>query len=891
MGKKINERLMEIFSNNGNVRENIYILINTLGEIAIIIAIIGDIIIKENIVEILVLVGAAIAVPLITKYTILSNNLQKGSIIMSLAIITIIVPAAFFFGGGMAGGGVLWFTFAYMYIGLTVKGRPCRIMVLTLSVEIVVYYILCYYYPHLAPYHLKLPWYIDSCLSIILVGFLSYYMVISQYRLYLIENEKAQERAKEIDDMNKAQSRFFSSMSHEIRTPINTIIGLNEMTLRENVGEEVTENSRNIQAASKILLSLINDILDMSKIESGKMDIVKVQYDVGRMLSEIVNMIWVKANEKGLKFSISVDPSMPAQLFSDEVRIKQILINLLNNAVKYTDEGSVTLSVHCVRLGGGIARVTYSIEDTGMGIRKENIPHLFDAFRREDTEKNRYIEGTGLGLSIVKQLVDLMGGTISVSSVYTKGSTFEVEIDQEIADESIIGDFSAVKLHSANERYEYHQSFEAPEAKILVVDDNSTNLLVVKKLLKDTKVNVTMAGSGKECLELTLKDKYDVILMDHLMPEMNGIECMHAIKEQAGGLNKTSPVVALTANAGSENQALYRREGFDEYLVKPVDPADLENIIQTLLPEDMVTRTKETGESFESDKIVREMRKKVPMLITTESMADLPGELLDALGIPVISCSVHMDRGVFYDGDETGSDGIVRYMEDSTVIAQSMAPSVEEYEQFFSEMLVKAQHIIHITTAKYASESFVNACEAALSFYNVRVVDSGQLSSGTGLLALGAYDMVNAGKSDPELIMQSLETLREKIEFSFIIRTTDYLFRGGRLSGRMNKLCDTLMLHPVINTRDYRTHTKRIIAGDFERVKDKYIRSTLKNPETIDTRVLFITYVGMRMSEVEKIREEVAGIVAFDKVYLTKAAPSIAINCGPGTFGLIFARK
>lgn len=716
-------------------------------------------------------------------------------------------------------------------------------------------------------------------------------LFVHEYRLYLGEYEKAKAQAREIESMNKAQSKFFSSMSHEIRTPINTIIGLNEMTLRECTDEEIAENSRNIQAASNILLSIINDILDMSKIESGKMDIVRVQYDVGKMLSEIVNMIWVKAHEKGLEFQISVDPSMPAQLFSDEVRIKQILINLLNNAIKYTPSGKVTLSVHCVRAGHNIARVAYSIEDTGIGIKKESIPHLFDAFRREDEEKNRYIEGTGLGLSIVKQLVDLLGGTISVSSVYTKGSTFEVELDQEIANEGIIGEFSTSKFHGASEKYEYHQSFEAPEAKILVVDDNSTNLLVVTKLLKNTKVKITTADSGKAALQHTLTDKYDVILMDHLMPEMDGIECLHAIKEQAGGLCKSTPVVALTANAGSDSQALYRREGFDEYLVKPIDHESLETVIQNLLPDNLVSITTKTGESFESDKIVREMRKKVPVMITTESMADIPPEILEKIRIPIIPCSVRMDKGLFYDGNETGSDGIVRYMEDSTVIAKSEAPSVSEYEEFFSEILTKAQHIIHITTAKHASESYLNACEAAISFYNVRIMDSGSLSSGTGLLALYGYDMADSGQLDADTIIERLEEKRKKIEFSFIIRTTEYLYRGGRLSGKVNKFCDRFMLHPVIGSQNFKTHTKGIIAGDYSRVQKRYIRSVLKNPQTINTSSLFITYVGMKVSEIEKIKEEVLSIVAFEKVYTTKAAPSVAINCGPGTFGLIFARK
>ncbi|MCR5676113.1 MAG: DegV family EDD domain-containing protein [Lachnospiraceae bacterium] len=891
MAKKIKGFMQSILNYHKDVRSSIFLLVTAVAVIALVLAIIGDIVIGENPAEILILIATVLAGPILTCLAIKNDRLQLGAVAIAAGIVFLITPIAFVFGGGLTGGGVIWFCFAYIYIGLTVKGRTRIVMVGLLTVEITALYILCYYYPQLAPDHDKRSWFVDSLVSVILVGYICYYMVVSQYRLYLAEYEKAKEQAQEIEEMNRAQSKFFSSMSHEIRTPINTIIGLNEMTLRENAGPEVAENARNIQAASKILLSLINDILDMSKIESGKMDIVKVHYDVGKMLSEIVSMVWVKAYEKGLDFSVSVDPGLPAQLFSDEVRIKQILINLLNNAVKYTPAGSVTLSVHCVRTGGNMARVTYSVQDTGMGIKKENIPHLFDAFRREDTEKNRYIEGTGLGLSIVKQLVDLLGGTISVSSVYTKGSTFEVEIEQEIVDESIIGDFSAMKLNRADEAYAYHQSFEAPEAKILVVDDNSTNLLVVKKLLKDTKVQVTCADSGKAGLEQTLTDHFDLILMDHLMPEMDGIACMHAVRDQAGGLCKNTPVVALTANAGSENQALYRREGFDEYLVKPVDPVELEKVVRTLLPHDKVIRSVESDRSYESDRIVREMRKKVPVLITTESMADLPPDIQKRLGIPVIPCCVRMDRGLFYDGEETDSDGIVRYMEDSTVIATSEAPTVEEYEAFFSEMLTKAQHIIHITTAKYASHSFANACEAALSFYNVRVVDSGNLSSGTGLLALYGFDLADSGQQDTEVMVDSLEKRREKIEFSFIIRTTEYLFRGGRLSFGVNKLCDALMLHPIISTSECRIQTRGIIAGNYERVKKKYIRSVLKDPDTIDTSVLFITYVGMRMSELRKVRETVEDIITFDRVYVTKAAPSIAINCGPGTFGLIFARK
>ena len=594
----------------GTTRAKIFILLTFIGMVSLIFAIIADVILGENLAEILVLVSTILIVPIITIVAVKKDKVQLGASVIAAGIVFGIVPIVFLFGGGLTGGGIIWFVFTYLYIGIILVGKFRVIMLTALTVMISALYTIGYFWPHLLPLHVHFAWYLDSFVSILLVGLAVYFMVQIQYRLYLEESEKAKAQAKKIEELNQAQNRFFSSMSHEIRTPINTIIGLNEMTLRETVSDEVAENARSIQAASKILLSLINDILDMSKIESGKMDIVKVQYDVSKMLSDIVSMTLIRANEKGLKFIISVDPSMPSQLFSDEVRIKQILINLLNNAVKYTNSGYVALSVHCTKTDAGKALVTYSVEDTGIGIRKESMPHLFDAFRREDEEKNRYIEGTGLGLSIVKQLVELLGGTISVNSVYTKGSTFVVSIEQEIADESIIGDFDSNKVNRIKDAHSYHQSFEAPDARILVVDDNATNLLVVKKLLKDTKMQIDTADSGEKCLNMTLLHRYDLILMDHLMPKIDGVECFHAIKDQDGGLCKKTPVVALTANAGGENQAFYKREGFDEYLVKPVDSTELENTVRRLLPPDIVKATDEKSEDYESDSIVREIRKK-----------------------------------------------------------------------------------------------------------------------------------------------------------------------------------------------------------------------------------------------------------------------------------------
>ena len=391
-----------------------------------------------------------------------------------------------------------------------------------------------------------------------MVGFVASILILFLNKLYEDENKLSIRQKKEIEELNRAENHFFSSMSHEIRTPINTIIGLNEIILRGDIPEDVAENARNIQGASKMLLTLINDILDLSKIKSGKMEIVNVSYETGAVFSEIVNMIWIKAKEKGLEFKLHVDPSIPSMLCGDEVRIKQVLINLLNNAVKYTKEGSVTLSVRCERLTLNRVRVWYTVEDTGQGVKKENIPYIFNAFKRVDEEKNRHIEGTGLGLSIVQQLVELMGGEISVNSVYTKGSKFIVMLEQDIIDDSELGTFTLSSRTRVHNGEQYKQSFEAPDSHILVVDDNEMNLMVVCKLLSETKMQIDTALSGAECLQLTQNQHYDCILMDHLMPEMDGIQCFHKLRSQPGGLCQGVPVIALTANAGSDNQQLYQ---------------------------------------------------------------------------------------------------------------------------------------------------------------------------------------------------------------------------------------------------------------------------------------------------------------------------------------------
>ena len=467
--------------------------------------------------NILLLAASLTAMYIIVKVSIQKEQIHAGATAISVLLL-LIFPISFFTAGGFYSGVPEWFVFCFIYVCITLQGRRMAVFFGLCTAETLLCYGLAFYFPEFVAQNTQRHSFFDSAFSVVMVGLLNCVLLLFLNRMYEEENALSQQQKKEIEELNKAENNFFSSMSHEIRTPINTIIGLNEIILRGNIPEDVAENARNIQGASKMLLTLVNDILDLSKIKSGKMEIVNVSYQTGALFSEIVNMIWIKAQEKGLEFRLYVDPSIPSMLFGDEVRIKQILINLLNNAVKYTREGFVKLSVRCERQGVNRVRVWFTVEDSGQGVKKENIPYIFNAFQRVDEEKNRHIEGTGLGLNIVRQLVELMGGEISVNSVYTKGSTFLVAIDQGIVDENELGEFTLDSRVRGQEGDRYQQSFEAPEAHILVVDDNDMNLIVVRKLLAETKVQIDTASSGAECLQMTLKQHYDGIRWSIKMP-------------------------------------------------------------------------------------------------------------------------------------------------------------------------------------------------------------------------------------------------------------------------------------------------------------------------------------------------------------------------------------
>lgn len=421
-------------------------------------------------------------------------------------------------------------------------------------------------------------------MSLIVAEIVNSLITEQNYRL-LDALRKEKRSQQEAEAANMAKSSFLANMSHEIRTPINAILGMNEMILREEKDPAIRGYAGNIQASGNSLLSIVSDVLDISKIESGKLEIIPVDYEVNSLISDCCNLAAGRAKAKELELLVECADNVPMKLCGDETHIRQIIVNLLTNAVKYTEKGTVKLIVSGRFTDGGFV-LKVDVSDTGIGIAEENLPQLFTQFQRFDLQRNRNIEGTGLGLSIVKRLCDLMSGTITARSVLGSGSTFTVELPQKVVDSTPCG---GVNLnYSAGAEHEYHHSFEAPEAKILAVDDLPVNLLVIANLLKETRIKIDTAGSGRECLDKCSQQKYDLILMDHMMPEMDGVLTFEKLHGDKSSPNFETPVIMLTANALAGMREQYMDVGFADYVSKPVRGAKLEEAIRRNLPESLI---------------------------------------------------------------------------------------------------------------------------------------------------------------------------------------------------------------------------------------------------------------------------------------------------------------
>ncbi|MBQ8519068.1 MAG: DegV family EDD domain-containing protein [Agathobacter sp.] len=819
------------------------------------------------------------------------RNIELSSTILGFALIVVALPFIFLRGGGVNSGSGLWMCLGIFYIFIMFSGKKLAFfLILTLIMDIACY-VVSYLYPDQV-IELATPFekHFDSIFAVVMVGFTVGVIMKFQLKVFDKERQLTQEQKKELELVGKSKDAFFASMSHEIRTPINSIIGLNELILREDPSVEIQGYAKNIQNASKMLLSLVNDILDLSQLEIQKMELVEKEYEVENLLHEVVDMMQVRMEEKKLNFIVQVDKNIPSKLYGDERRVKQILLNILSNAVKYTEEGAVTLNCRYEQSDAEKVFLRISVADTGMGIRKEELEHLFDAFRRINTDRTQKIEGTGLGLSITKHLLDLMQGEITVDSIYTQGSEFTVVIPQIIVDEAPLGEFTTKIMDKKSATY-YSKSFEAPEARILIVDDDDLNLIITTKLLQDTKMSIDTASSVDECLRKTSKRYYNLILMDYMMPGMNGGELLRELRKQENGLCRESNVVLLSANVLADKQIEYQQMGFDGLLEKPVDAVRLENEVMKHIPDELIEYRRDTMNGLKSEYFVSRLskrRKKV--YVTSDGVCDLTPELIEKYNVKLIDLYIKTETGRFRDTKEIDIHNLSRYLSDENSTAFSLSPTIEDYERFFADTLMEADNVIYISMASGSGHCYENATEAAKGFAHVHVVDSEHISSGQALVVLHAAKMASEGATVQE-ILKEVEAMKSKVKASYLLPSTRIFYQKGFTDKLTAKICDAFRLHPVLGSYNHKITVLGVRAGKMEKVWKQFIRFHLRNSSRIDDRIVFVVHAGCTVRQQEMLLEEINRNMRFKQVVFTQASSASVCNAGLGSIGFAIYQK
>ena len=525
-----------------------------------------------------------------------TKNAQIMGIVISIVVNCIAMPIIFLKTGGAYSGMAIWIVLGILFTWLIVKGIACFVVIILDFLAFVFVLYIEYTHPEMVtPMSSEFAVFNDIVQSVFFVTTVVGTIFKYQSRVYEKQNnelikreEKLLKIMKELEDANNAKRNFLANMSHEIRTPINGILGMNEMTLLESKDEETLLRASNIDSSCKALLSLINDILDFSKIESGKLEIIPDKYKLFDLINDSVTVVATRAKNKNLKLIVNNNKDLPSELYGDEGRVRQCIVNLLTNAIKYTEKGSVKLSFDYESLSDDEILLKVSVVDTGQGISPENLVELFGEFNRINEKKNRSIEGTGLGLSITKSLIEQMKGKINVESELDKGSNFYFSVPQKILSDEKIGDYNELKNSEKVTKVVETLTYTAPSVRVLCVDDVFMNREVIKIMLERTEMKVDTAESGEEALDLLDKNVYDILFFDHMMPGMDGVELLHELKKHSENPNSKIPTIVLTANAIEGAKEEYIQEGFDSYLSKPVDISTLDNIIIKYLPKEKI---------------------------------------------------------------------------------------------------------------------------------------------------------------------------------------------------------------------------------------------------------------------------------------------------------------
>ncbi len=587
------------FINKGDSQEDTRIRVTAIVFVTALIAMIPSIMTtymtNDSIAPVLPIIGTMVVVVIALVVLLTKKDLSLAGYIAIIGANFIILPWMFFTNGGSRSGMPVWFLMGLIFDYFIIHGKWSYLVIVLNIAGIGACFVAEYYFPHIVrPLASPQAMFIDIVQSIVLCGFV--FGVVFKYQIYSYDRKNAELLKREKDFMeansklehaSNAKSEFLANVSHEIRTPINAVLGMDEMILRESKEQKTIECARNIQSAGHTLLALINDLLDVTKMESGKMEIIPCEYSPMSMLVDSYNVIAVRAADKELPVYVENDINIPATLYGDEIRVRQMITNLLTNAVKYTSSGEIVVRLTYEKIDNSRIMLIAEVKDTGAGISTADQEKLFSNFVRIDEKKNRTIEGTGLGLSIVKQLCELMHGSIAVDSVYGVGSTFRIAVPQDVISWEAGGSFEEAYRHEASES-EYHESFHAPDAKILAVDDVEINLEVLKLVLSETQIQVDVAGGGQECIDKVRCDRYDLILLDHMMPEIDGAEALRRIRLMDGNPNRDIPVIVLTANAVAGAREKYLEMGFNDYMEKPIDTKVLEEKLIKFLPKELV---------------------------------------------------------------------------------------------------------------------------------------------------------------------------------------------------------------------------------------------------------------------------------------------------------------
>lgn len=819
-------------------------------------------------------------------YSVYKRRFYVPSIISCALISFLFFPFVFLSQHLYFGAIPIWMVVGYAHTGLVLRGKT-RVIVIFIQSMINIF---CFIIAFTRNWEAVIVDYsdtsrlVDHWFAVVGGGLVLFLVATFNKWLNSLEQKTIKAQRDDIVSLYQNQNRFFSSMSHEIRTPINTIMGLNEVNLSLSPSEDILEYSTEIEHASKKLLTLINDILDLAKLQSGKMEIVDVEYNLSDMISSITDDVWKESYDKGIKLKIITEPRLPAGLMGDEIRIRQIVRNLLTYSINTTEAGTVTLQIRHEDISPEEAILIFEVSDTGMGMRREEIPFVFDTFRYTGEDATDR-EGTGLELPIAKNLSDIMGGNIDVDSIYRRGSKYTFSVRQKLVACSLVFEKEAPKEKKS------FTNFTAQTAKVLVVDDDGMNLNVFKRMFSGVFSNIDTASGGEEAIGLCKAKDYDLVFIDHLMPGMDGLETLSKIQE----IREDIVAVALTANSGSDARALYREAGFTDYLSKPIDKEYALRTIYKLLPSDKIERlddgadsTGKNEDTVQKEENTEQRRSKI--IITTDSVADIPGFMLEEQNIPIIPFYVNTSEGKRYkDQLEISSESLISFINNDDRYAFSEPAAEWEYEIFFGNVLKQADRIIHVATAKNNSPAYDNAVAASKSFANVEVIDSGNVCFGLGVMAIDAAKLAASG-APVEEIREKILSDREKIKFDFVVDETRNLAATGRIPLIVHRICSFFNIHPVIKLRDSKLVVRTVRIGDINKIRDRYFKK-ICNQKDISEDFLALLHCNVDAEALKKLEKELQENIPTNRFVTVLTGPAVASNSGRGAFGICYRQK